>query len=58
MISGGTSLSNPTTFTLELSFKTTTSSGGKLMGFRAPGVDVVPPRRPCMRTNGPSYKTR
>ncbi len=35
IISGGTSLSNPTTFTLELWFRTTTTTGGKLIGFES-----------------------
>jgi hypothetical protein len=35
LISGGTSVNNPTTFSLELWFKTTTTLGGKLIGFES-----------------------
>jgi signal peptidase I len=35
IIGGGTGLSDPTTFTLELWFKTTTTTGGKLIGFES-----------------------
>lgn len=33
ILGGGSAISNPTTFTLELWFKTTSSTGGKLIGF-------------------------
>jgi signal peptidase I len=33
MVGGGTGLYNPTTFTVEMWFKTTTTTGGKLIGF-------------------------
>ncbi len=54
VVSGGTSLSNPTTFTLELWFKTTTSSGGKLIGFESSQASTSSSydRHIYMRTNG------
>ena len=35
VVSGGTAVNNPTTFSLELWFKTTTTHGGKLVGFES-----------------------
>jgi hypothetical protein len=35
LVSGGTTTSNPTTFSLEIWFKTTTTAGGKLIGFES-----------------------
>lgn len=35
LVSGGTALTDPTTFSLELWFKTTTTAGGKLIGFES-----------------------
>jgi signal peptidase I len=35
VVSGGSALSNPTTFTLELWFRTSSSAGGKLIGFES-----------------------
>ncbi|MCW2765513.1 MAG: signal peptidase [Nocardioides sp.] len=35
LISGGTTLNNPTTFSVELWFKTTTTAGGKVLGFES-----------------------
>jgi hypothetical protein len=35
MVGGGTGLYNPTTFTVEMWFKTTTTTGGKLIGFES-----------------------
>ena len=54
VVSGGTSLSNPTTFTLELWFKTTTSSGGKLLGFESTQASTSSTydRHLFMRVNG------
>jgi len=54
VVSGGTSVSNPTTFTLELWFKTTTSSGGKLIGFESSQASTSSSydRHVYMRTNG------
>lgn len=54
IVSGGSSLSNPTTFTLELWFKTTTTSGGKLIGFEKTQASTSSSydRHIYMRTNG------
>lgn len=35
LVSGGSALTDPTTFSLELWFKTTTTAGGKLIGFES-----------------------
>jgi hypothetical protein len=35
LVSGGPALTNPTTFSVELWFKTTTTAGGKLVGFES-----------------------
>jgi signal peptidase I len=54
VIGGGTAGSNPTTFTLELWFKTTTTTGGKLIGFESTrnATSATADRHVFMRPDG------
>lgn len=54
IVSGGWSLSDPTTYTLELWFRTTSRAGGKLIGFESGQGDwsVLHDRHVTMRTDG------
>jgi signal peptidase I len=54
VVSGGWSLSDPTTYTLELWFRTTTRAGGKLIGFESSQGDwsALYDRSVTMRTDG------
>ena len=54
VVSGGSSLSDPTTFTLELWFRTTSRAGGKLIGFESGQGDwsLLYDRHVTMRTDG------
>ena len=54
LVSGGSAIADPTTFTLELWFRTTTKSGGKLIGFESTRNATSPTydRQVFMRTDG------
>ena len=54
LVSGGTALIDPTTFSLELWFKTTTTAGGKLIGFESTRNAISPTydRHVLMRPDG------
>lgn len=54
MVAGGTGLTDPTTFSVELWFKTTTSVGGKLIGFESSRnqTSTYFDREAFMRTDG------
>lgn len=54
MVAGGTALSDPTTFSVELWFKTTSTAGGKLVGFENTRNQISPfyDREVVLRTDG------